>query len=177
MKYKFIELVKSDLSRYGDVSIKSLFRQYFFPRGGVFRYIFWLRVIHATKSNTVTKFLFGIPAYLIFRHYEYKYGIHISTNLEIGKGLKIVHGDCVYLNCKRIGDYVTIFQGVTLGADGCSSNIPTICDNVTICAGAVIVGDITLYDDCTVAANAFVKNDVKESDVVGGIPAKSLIER
>ena len=34
MKYTFIELIKSDLARYGDVSIKSLFRHYFFPRGG-----------------------------------------------------------------------------------------------------------------------------------------------
>lgn len=148
-----------------------------FHGGGVFRYIFWLRVIHVVKSNTVTKVMFGVPTYLIFRHYEYKYGIHISTNLEIGKGLKIVHGDCVYLNCKRIGNNATIFQGVTLGADGGSLNIPTICDNVTICVGAVIVGNITLYDGCTVAANAFVKHDVKEGDVVGGIPAKSLMER
>lgn len=174
MKYSFIDLIKSDLARYGKASFYELLKQYFLPRGGVFRYTFWLRAVHAVKKNSFSRIFFGGLTYLIFRHYEYKYGIHINTNLEIGRGLKIVHGDCVYLNCRRIGDNATIFQGVTLGANGGSSNIPIVGNNVTLCVGAVIVGDITLNDGCTVGANAFVNHDVKENDVVGGVPARSI---
>lgn len=84
--------------------------------------------------------------------------IHANTNLEIGRGLKIVHEDCIYLNCRRIGNNATIYQGVVLGANGGSANIPTFGNNVTICVGA----------------NVFVNHDIEENGVVGGVPARPI---
>ena len=116
----------------------------------------------------------GIPAYLRLRHYEYKYGIHANTNIHIGKGLHIVHGGTVYLNCKSIGENVTVYQGVTFGSNNGSENIPIIEDNVTVYTGAVVSGKVVLHNGCTIGANAFVNRDVEANTVVGGIPAKEI---
>lgn len=109
----------------------------------------------------------------MLRHYEYKYGIHADTNIHIGKGLQIAHGDGVYLNCSYIGDNVTIYQSVTLGAKE-RYEIPRVEDNVTIYAGAVCVGNIILKDGCTIGANAYVQHDVEANQTVAGVPAKPL---
>jgi len=107
---------------------------------------------------------------LVFRHYEYKYGIHINTNIPIGKGLLIVHGDGIYLNCSSIGENVTVYQNVTLGSNRGKDGIPKIEDNVTICVGAVCVGDIVLGEGCTIGANAFVNISVDAGRLAVGVP-------
>lgn len=39
---------------------------------------------------------------------------------------------------------------------GVSSNLPLVKDNVIICTGAVVIGNITLEKGFTIGANAFV---------------------
>lgn len=124
------------------------------------------------KTVKFLKITIGFPVYLIHRHYEYKYGIHANTNIEIGKGLLIVHGDGVHLNCSKIGENFTCFQGVTLGAN--KSGIPTVGNNVTVFTNAVVVGNIHLGYGSSVGANAYVDKDVPENTVVAGIPAKVI---
>lgn len=124
------------------------------------------------KSGKFLRVMFSLPVYLIHRHYEYKYEIHANTNINVGEGLFIVHGDGVHLNCAKIGKNFTCFQGATLGAN--KGGIPTIADNVTVYANAVVVGNIHLGDGCVVGANAYVDKDVPENAVVAGIPAKII---
>jgi len=95
------------------------------------------------KRKKLLKYSIGSIIYIIFRHYEYKYGIHVNTNIDIGKVLKIVHGDGVYLNCKSIGENFTVYQNVTLGTDR-SGGIPKVDDKVTLYTGVVICGNICL---------------------------------
>ena len=111
---------------------------------------------------------------MIFRHYEYKYGIHLNSNIEVGKGLFIVHGDGVYLNCSKIGENVTIYQNVTCGSQLVKGGIPELKDGVTICTGAVVVGDIVVGENSIIAANSYVSKDVAPKTLVGGMPAKVL---
>lgn len=113
------------------------------------------------------------PAYLIFRHFEYKYGIHINTNIDVGEGLHIVHGNGVYLNAQSIGDNVKVYQGVTVG-EGANGGIPIIGDNVTLYTNSVIVGAIELNNFSVVGANAFVNKTVNTYEIVAGIPAKVI---
>ena len=66
-------------------------------------------------------------------------GIEIHPGAKIGRGLFIDHGMGVVIGeTTEIGDYCTIFQGVTLGGTGkdTGKRHPTIGDEVLIGAGA-----------------------------------------
>lgn len=43
---------------------------------------------------------------------------------------------------------------------------PTIGDNVTICAGAIIIGNVKIGDNATIGAGAIVVDDVPANSVV-----------
>lgn len=141
----------------------------FVSSGGCFRYTVWLRLTQAAKKQS--RILFSI-IYLIFRQYTYKYGVHIDTNIPIGKGLLIVHGDGVYLNCKSVGDYLTIYQNVTVGAN--ASGIPEIKNNVTLYTGCLCIGNIVLENEVEVGGNAVLCSETEKGGVYVGIPAKLM---
>ena len=174
MNDSYITLLRKDLARLCEPGFKGFLKEYLFPRGNTFRYVFWFRTMQAVKKNFISKILLGFPVYIIFRHYEYKYGIHANTNIKIGGGLKIVHGDCVYINCREVGENFTIYQGVTTGASKNDVDIPVIKDNVKICTNSVVCGDITLESNCCVGANSFVNCNVESNTVVAGCPAKVI---
>ncbi|MGH2840758.1 MAG: serine O-acetyltransferase, partial [Solirubrobacteraceae bacterium] len=71
-----------------------------------------------------------------------------------------------------IGDDVTLFQGVTLGGTGFATGKrhPTLEDNVTVGAGAKLLGAITVGHGAKVGANSVVINDVPPNSTVVGNP-------
>jgi len=74
-------------------------------------------------------------------------GIEIHPAAEIGQGFFIDHGAGVVIGeTAQIGDDVTLFQGVTLGGTGFATGKrhPTLEDNVTVGAGAKLLGAITV---------------------------------
>lgn len=81
----------------------------------------------------------------------------ISETQSIGEGLYICHGFATGITSRSIGKNCTIFQQVTIGNN---DGLPTICDNVTIYAGAIIVGDITIGKNCIIGANSTIYKDV-----------------
>ena len=102
-------------------------------------------------------------------------GIEIHPGATIGRGLFIDHGSGVVVGeTTRIGEYVTIFQGVTLGGTGKErgKRHPTIGDNVVIGAGAKVLGDITVGKNSMVGANAVVIRTVPEDSTVVGVPGR-----
>lgn len=166
------EYIISDLKRVagGKASLKTFLEWYFFPRGEVFPFTFWYRVLlyYRHKYGKAR----SIIPYYILRHFEFKYGIHVNGNISVGKGLYIVHGDGVHLNCRRIGNNFTVYQGVTLGLGkgGC----PIIGNNVTIYTNAVVIGGIRIGDGAVIGANAFVNKDVAPGETIVGIPGHSI---
>lgn len=172
------ELIYSDLYRIKErkVNFKDMVRTYFVPQGTTFPYIFWLRVVHYLK-NKGFRIMVVIP-YFIMRHYEYKYDVHVNTNISIGDGILIVHGGAVYLNCKSIGNNFTVYQGVTLGSrkygDKYKDEIPVIDNNVTIYTGAVVCGNIHIGDDVRIGANAYVDKDVEDGKTFIGATGRLL---
>ena len=75
----------------------------------------------------------------------------------------------------KVGRNCIIYQNVTIGAKNVKDgdinkpdNYPIIGDNVTIYAGAVIVGPITVGNNAVIGANAVVFNDIPENAVVVG---------
>lgn len=109
-------------------------------------------------------------------------GIDINPGAHLGKSLFIDHGTGVVIGeTTHIGDNVKIYQGVTLGAlaPGFGQSLrnqkrhPTIGNNVTIYANAIILGGETIIgDDTTIGGNVFITQSVPPHNVVSAEPAK-----
>ncbi|MCM2375180.1 serine O-acetyltransferase [Aporhodopirellula aestuarii] len=107
----------------------------------------------------------------------------ISSMAEIGPGLEIAHvGGVVIGGGTRIGSNCLIFQGVTLGNAYGPRGIkaasdkriqPTIGNDVTIGAGAMVLGPVIVGNNASVGANAVVVDDIPEGFVAIGVPAVS----
>ena len=100
-------------------------------------------------------------------------GIEIHPAARIGDGLFIDHGSGVVIGeTAEVGDDVTIYQGVTLGGTGFATGKrhPTVEDNVTIGAGAQLLGPIRVGHGAKIGANAVVIHDVPANATVVGNP-------
>lgn len=101
-------------------------------------------------------------------------GIEINLGAQIGKRVFIDHGMGVVIGATAIiGNDVIMFHGVTLGSKG---NVegrrhPKVGNNVTIGAGAKLLGPITIGDNVTIGANAVVTKDVPANSIAVGVPA------
>ena len=141
----------------------------------LFRVVFWYRVACWLRQKKIMEYSFGIPARVILRHLEYKYGVFIRPNIYIGPGLYIEHGGCVYLNAEYIGENFSVFHEVTLGV--WKTGKPYVGNNVTIYMGAKVIGNVHLSDNCVVGTCAVVTKDVPFGKTVAGIPAQVIIEK
>jgi serine O-acetyltransferase len=100
-------------------------------------------------------------------------GIEIHPAATVGHGLLIDHGMGVVIGeTAEIGDDVTIYQGVTLGGTGFATGKrhPTVQDNVTIGAGAKLLGPITVGHGAKIGAGSVVIHDVPPNSTVVGNP-------
>ena len=102
-------------------------------------------------------------------------GADIHPGATIGKGFFIDHAVGVVIGeTAIIGDNVSIFQGVTLGGVSTSQGKrhPTIGNNVTIGAGAKVLGNITIGDNVKIGAGSVVIRDVPPDSTVVGVPGR-----
>lgn len=110
-------------------------------------------------------------------------GIDIHPGAKIGRSFCIDHGTGVVIGeTAEIGDFVKIYQGVTLGAlsipkDDRGRAIrgrkrhPTIGNNVTIYANAIILGgDTTIGDGAVVGGSVFLTHSVAPGHQVSLTP-------
>ena len=100
-------------------------------------------------------------------------GIEIHPAAEIGPGLFIDHGMGVVIGeTARLGEDVTIYQGVTLGGTGFATGKrhPTVEAHVTIGSGAKLLGPIVVGHGAKIGANTVVIHDVPPNTTVVGIP-------
>ena len=93
--------------------------------------------------------------------------LDLSRRTKIGPGLRIIHGDGTHVSAGEIGKDCTIFHQVTIGPE-----CPTIIgNNVTIYAGAKVIGEVKVGDNAVIAANSLVISDVPPNVTVMGVPA------
>ncbi len=132
-----------------------------------------LRIACALYTNQFTK-----PVAMIFTWLStFLFGFECTPRCKIGKGLLIPHSHGTVIGAAEIGEHVTIFQGVTLGAKFAdlsyqTSSRPKVGNNVIIGAGAKILGGITIGDGAVVAANSLVLENVPDNARVMGVPAR-----
>lgn len=172
--FGLLELIKSDLVRLGCPGVLTFLKWYFFPHGETFPYAVWLRVLHACRKRAFLRWTLGIVLYPVYRHFEFKYGVHANPNIEIGPGLRVIHGPC-NLNAARIGKNFTVYSGVTIGVlrDG----IPVIGDNVSIYTNAVVVGPVTIGDNAKIGALTYVAKDIAPGMKVLGARSRDEISK
>jgi sugar O-acyltransferase (sialic acid O-acetyltransferase NeuD family) len=89
----------------------------------------------------------------------------ISSNVSIGKGTLInrnasVHHDCTIGKFCEIAPNVLLLGKVTIG------------DLTIIGAGAVVLPGVVVGSNCIIGAGSVVTKDVKDGQIVKGIPAK-----
>ena len=104
-------------------------------------------------------------------------GIEIHPSAKIGTGFFIDHGMGVVIGeTSEIGNYVTLFQGVTLGGTGKErgKRHPTLGNHVVVGAGAKILGGITIGDNVKIGANSVVLKNVSANSTVIGVPARVI---
>ena len=84
-----------------------------------------------------------------------------STIFPHRTGIIIASGSIIGENCR-------IYQNVTIGRRNLRStfDLPTIGNNVTIFAGACILGKIRVGDNAVIGANTVIVKDVKENQVI-----------
>lgn len=102
-------------------------------------------------------------------------GVEIHPGATIGKGLFIDHGSGVVIGeTAIIGDYCTLYQGVTLGGTGKDKGKrhPTLGNHVLVGAGAKVLGPFRVGDNSKIAAGAVVLSEVPPDCTAVGVPAR-----
>jgi len=102
-------------------------------------------------------------------------GIEIHPAAKIGPGLFIDHGMGVVIGeTTEIGKNVLLYQGVTLGGTGKEKGKrhPTLGNNVTVGAGAKILGAIKIGDNAIIGANSVILKNVPDNSISVGVPGR-----
>jgi serine O-acetyltransferase len=135
--------------------------------------------IRAVSYYRIANYFYKKDMFLIARYISqrtrHKTGIEIHPGATIGNAFFIDHGMGVVIGeTTIIGNHVKLYHAVTLGGTGkeCGKRHPTLEDNVTIGAGAKVLGNITVGKNSIVGANAVVLKNVPPNSRAVGIPAK-----
>lgn len=102
-------------------------------------------------------------------------GIEIHPAAKLGPGLFIDHGMGIVIGeTAEIGANVSLLQGVTLGGTSTrrEKRHPTLGNNVTVGAGAKIIGGFTIGDGSRIGAGSVVVREVPPNCVVVGVPGR-----
>ena len=110
-----------------------------------------------------------LEARIVSEYAHSRTGIDIHPACQIDSPFFIDHGTGIVIGeTSIIGKYVRLYQGVTLGAlspkqgqkiKGVKRH-PNIKDNVTIYAGATLLGDITIGENTVIGGGVFITEDI-----------------
>ncbi len=143
--------------------------------------IFVYRIAHELYKRNVP----FIPR-IMTEHAHSKTGIDINSGAVIGKYFFMDHGTGIVIGeTTVIGDYVKLYQGVTLGAlstrggqhlSGIKRH-PTIGDRVTIYSNATILGGETIIGaDSVIGGGAFITSSIPANTRVSVTPPELAIK-
>ncbi|AUB40834.1 cysE, serine O-acetyltransferase [Nostoc flagelliforme CCNUN1] len=151
----------------------------------------WAKKVELIDSSDWANLLYLLYKYPEFRslyYYRIKQGNFISLLLmhiikffykecpslfldcnNIGNGLFLKHAFSTIISAESIGENCSVSQQVTVGYN--TEGRPIIGNNVSIGAGAKVIGKVTIDDNVKVGANAVVVKNVPKNCVVVGVPA------
>jgi serine O-acetyltransferase len=127
--------------------------------------------LHAIWNYRISHYLwthhFKLVARILSNRARRRTGIEIHPGATIGRRFFIDHGIGVVIGeTTEIGDDVMLYHNVTLGARRYAhgKRHPTIGDNVTIGAGAKILGPVTVGSGSRIKFNQVVLEDISNND-------------
>ncbi len=106
-------------------------------------------------------------------------GVDIHPGAKIGLGIFIDHGTGVVIGeTAVIGDGALIYHEVTLGGTGkeIGKRHPTLGNNVTIGAGAKVLGNIQIGHNTCIGAGSVIINSIPDDCIVVGIPGRVVYQ-
>lgn len=123
----------------------------------------------STSNLPIINRIFSIINVMLF-------GIEVNSQCQIGRGLFLPHTSGTVIGAREIGDNCIIFQGVTLGAknldfSNADDKRPVIGNNVTIGAGAKVLGGISIGNNVKIGANTVVTKSIPDGKTVIGSKA------
>ena len=165
----FSNLLKADLLRLGQASGFRLWFRLIHPRFVPVLLIRLSQLCHARKPLRPFSMVFSLANVLMF-------GLEVTPRCKIGPGLLIPHTSGTVIGAAELGNNVTIFQGVTLGAKFADLGFtpetrPVLEDGVVIGAGAKVLGGIRIGRNGVVAANSLLFESVPANGFAIGVPA------
>lgn len=92
-------------------------------------------------------------------------GVEIPRTVNLGGFIRIPHPHNIIVHpWATIGNFVTIYQGVTIGANDLSANYgaPKISSYCFIGANSTVVGNVVVGSNSIIAANSLVSVNVKK---------------
>lgn len=127
-------------------------------------------------ANLLYKYNIKYIPRLITEYAHSKTGIDIHPAAKIGHSFFIDHGTGIVIGESTIiGDNVSLYHGVTLGALSLHKGSllkgvkrhPSIGNNVTIYANATILGgDTNIGDNSVIGANAFITSSIPSNSII-----------
>lgn len=121
------------------------------------------------------KIKFKLWARIISQWAKFLTGIEIHPAAKIEGGVFIDHGSGVVIGeTAEVHKGTVIYQGVTLGGTGKErgKRHPTVMENVTLSAGAKVLGGFTVGEGAKIGAGAVVLKEVPPYATVVGVPGR-----
>lgn len=143
---------------------------------------FWVMLVYRfgrwryTIGNPIIRKPFSLLYHVLYKGAQILTGIELPCEVPVGKGFRIDHfGDIIISGYASFGDNCVIRNGVTVGLKNIEEKAaPAIGSNVSIGAGAKILGRITIGNNVDIGANAVVLQSVPDNSLAVGIPARIL---
>jgi serine O-acetyltransferase len=139
---------------------------------------------HAVAVHRLSHWLWQrglrLPARLLSNLARVLTGVEIHPGAVVGSNVFIDHGTGIVIGeTAEVGDGCTLYQGVTLGGRTLNQGKrhPTLGSDVTVGAGAKILGPIEVGDEARIGSNAVVLQDVPRDTTWVGIPARQVLRR
>jgi serine O-acetyltransferase len=129
-------------------------------------------------AHTLYKFKVPVLPFAIQQVLRILFGCYIPYRAKIGSNVHFGHlGLGIVIHPQSIiGSNVKVNHNVTIGGRN-HTGFPIVGDNVSIGAGAQVLGGIHIGNHARIGANAVVVRDVPAYATVVGVPARILDKR